>query len=57
MKKVILSDSQAVFRAGTARVLAMDEELRIVAQCSDLDRMHHAITTFPGSLVLFASVL
>jgi DNA-binding NarL/FixJ family response regulator len=55
MNKLILADSQAIFRAGTAKVLAMDEELRIIAQCTDLDRMYHAITTFPGSIVLFAS--
>jgi DNA-binding NarL/FixJ family response regulator len=57
MNKIILADSQAIFRAGTAKVLAMDEDLRIIAQCADLDRMHHAITTFPGSIVLFASSL
>jgi DNA-binding NarL/FixJ family response regulator len=57
MNKIILADSQAIFRAGTAKVLAMDEELRIIAQCTDLDRLHHAITTFPGSIVLFAATL
>ena len=57
MNKVILADSQAIFRAGTAKVLAMDEDLRIIAQCTDLDRMYHAITTFPGSIVLFAASL
>src|ERR1700677_4162949 len=57
MNKIILADSQAIFRAGTAKVLATDEDMRIIAQCSDLDRMHHAITTFPGSIVLFASAL
>jgi DNA-binding NarL/FixJ family response regulator len=55
MNKIILADSQAIFRAGTAKVLAMDEDMRIIAQCTDLDRLHHAITTFPGSVVLFAS--
>jgi DNA-binding NarL/FixJ family response regulator len=57
MNKIILADSQAIFRAGTAKVLAMNEELRIIAQCTDLDRMNHAITTFPGSIVLFAASL
>jgi DNA-binding NarL/FixJ family response regulator len=57
MNKVILADSQAIFRAGTAKVLAMDEDLRIIAQCADLERMQHAITTFPGSIVLFAASL
>jgi DNA-binding NarL/FixJ family response regulator len=55
MNKIILADSQAIFRAGTAKVLAMDEDLRIIAQCSDLDRMYHAVTTFPSSIVLFAA--
>jgi DNA-binding NarL/FixJ family response regulator len=57
MNKIILADSQAIFRAGTAKVLAMDEDMRIIAQCTDLDRMRHAITTFPGSIVLFAAAL
>ena len=57
MNKVILADSQAIFRAGTAKVLAMDEDLRIIAQCSDLERMYHAISTFPDSIVLFAASL
>jgi DNA-binding NarL/FixJ family response regulator len=57
MNKIILADSQAIFRARTAKVLAMDEDLRIIAQCTDLERMQHAITTFPGSIVLFASSL
>jgi len=57
MNKIILADSQAIFRAGTAKVLATDEDMRIIAQCGDLDRMYHAITTFPGSIVLFAAAM
>src|ERR1700730_12345664 len=57
MNKIILADSQAIFRAGTAKFLAMDEDLRIIAQCADLERMLHAITTFPGAVVLFAASL
>jgi DNA-binding NarL/FixJ family response regulator len=55
MNKIILADSQAIFRAGTAKVLAMEDDLRIIAQCTDLDRMFHAISTFPGSIVIFAA--
>lgn len=55
MNKIILADSQAIFRAGTAKVLAMDEDFRIIAQCADLERMMHAISTFPGAIVLFAA--
>jgi DNA-binding NarL/FixJ family response regulator len=57
MKKIILADSQAIFRAGTAKVLAADDDLRIIAQCADLERLVHAIDTFPGSIVLFAASL
>jgi DNA-binding NarL/FixJ family response regulator len=57
MKKIILADSQAIFRAGTAKVLATDDDLRIIAQCADLERLLHAISTFPGSIVLFAASL
>jgi DNA-binding NarL/FixJ family response regulator len=57
MNKVILADSQAIFRAGTAKVLALDDDLRIIAQCSDIERMMHAVTTFPGSVLIFASAL
>jgi len=57
MNKVILADSQAIFRAGTAKVLAMDDDFRIIAQCNDLERLQHAITTFPNSIVLFAASL
>jgi DNA-binding NarL/FixJ family response regulator len=57
MNKIILADSQAIFRAGTAKVLAMDEDFRIIAQCADLERMLHAIASFPSAIVLFASSL
>ena len=57
MNKIILADSQAIFRAGTAKVLAADGDLRIVAQCADLERLLHAVTTYPGSVVLFAASL
>lgn len=57
MKKIILADSQAIFRAGTAKVLATDDDVRIIAQCADLERLLHAVTTYPGSIVLFAASL
>ena len=57
MSKIILANSQAIFRAGTAKVLAMEEDFRVVAQCADVERMMHAITAFPGAIVLCASIL
>ena len=57
MNKLILADSQAIFRAGMGKVLALDDDLRIIAQCSDSERMMHAVSTFPGAIVVFASSL
>jgi len=32
MQKIILADNQAIFRTGAAKVLAVEDDLRIVAQ-------------------------
>src|SRR5450432_423350 len=55
MHKIILADNQAIFRTGTAKVLAMEDDLRIIAQCPDYPRLYHAITTFRGAIVIAAS--
>jgi DNA-binding NarL/FixJ family response regulator len=57
LNKIILGDNQTVFRAGAARVLALEEENRIVSQCESTDRLLHAIASFPSSIVLFASAM
>jgi DNA-binding NarL/FixJ family response regulator len=54
MHKIILGDNQAIFRTGTAKVLAMEDDLRIIAQCPDCPRFYHAITTFRGATVVAA---
>jgi DNA-binding NarL/FixJ family response regulator len=57
MIKVIVADSQELFRRGIAMVLAVDEDLRVVAQCEDLGRMANAVCTYPESIVLFSASL
>jgi DNA-binding NarL/FixJ family response regulator len=57
MNKVILADNQAIFRAGTAKILAMEDDFRIIAQCAESDRLLPALDTFRGATVLFASAL
>jgi DNA-binding NarL/FixJ family response regulator len=57
MNKIILADNQAIFRAGTAKVLAMEDDLRIIGQCPDCPRLYHALTTFRGSIVIVACTL
>jgi DNA-binding NarL/FixJ family response regulator len=55
MNKVILADNQAIFRAGAAKVLAMEDDLRIIAQCPDCPRLYHAVATFRSSVVILAA--
>jgi len=55
MNRIILADNQAIFRAGAARVLAMEDDMRIGAQCEDLTRLSNAIDTWRGAILLFSS--
>jgi DNA-binding NarL/FixJ family response regulator len=57
MNKLILADNQAIFRAGTAKILAMEDDFRIIAQCSDAERLFPALDTFRGAILVFASSL
>jgi DNA-binding NarL/FixJ family response regulator len=54
-QRIILADTQAIFRTGAARVLAMEEDMRVVAQCSDLLRLKEAIESLRGAIVVFPS--
>ena len=57
MNKLILADNQAIYRAGTAKILAMEDDFRIIAQCAEADRLFPAIETFRGAILVFASSL
>jgi DNA-binding NarL/FixJ family response regulator len=57
MKKIILADNQSIFRAGVAKTLALQDDIRIVAQCMDNERLVQAVRTFRSSIVVFASSL
>jgi DNA-binding NarL/FixJ family response regulator len=57
LNKIILADNQTVFRAGAAHAIAADEENHIVAQCDTIDLLLRAVESFPGSIILVASIL
>ena len=57
MKKIILADNQSIFRAGVAKTLALQDDIRIVAQCMDTERLSQATRTFRSSIIIFASSL
>jgi DNA-binding NarL/FixJ family response regulator len=57
MNRIILADNQAIFRAGAARVLALEEDMRIAAQCDDLPKLSSALDSLRGSIIIVASSL
>jgi DNA-binding NarL/FixJ family response regulator len=57
MNRIILADNQAIFRAGAARVLALEDDMRIAAQCEDAAKLFAAIDALRGSVVLVSSSL
>ena len=57
MNRLILADNQAIFRAGAARVLALEDDMRIAAQCEDAAKLFSAVDTLRGSVLLVSSSL
>ena len=57
MLKIILADNQAIFRTGVAKVLAVEDDLRIVAQADSTEKMMMALEKFHASVMIFGSDL
>ena len=55
MLKIILADNQAIFRTGVAKVLAVEDDLRIVAQADSAEKMMMALEKFHASVMIFGS--
>ena len=57
MNRIILADDQAIFRAGAARVLALEDDMRIVAQCEDRGRLLAAVAAHRNAVVVFSAAV
>jgi DNA-binding NarL/FixJ family response regulator len=55
MLKLILADNQAIFRAGIAKVLAVEDEMRIVAQAQTPEQMFMALDKFRPAVLVVAA--
>jgi DNA-binding NarL/FixJ family response regulator len=55
MNRLILADNQAIFRAGAARVLALEDDMRIAAQCEDAVKLNSAVEGLRGAILLVSS--
>jgi DNA-binding NarL/FixJ family response regulator len=57
MLKIILADNQAIFRAGAAKVLAVEDEVRVMAQANTSEQMMMALEKFRPHVAIFAAAL
>ena len=46
--RVILADSQAIYRVGMRKVFAVEDNIRVVAQAETLANLHIALAAFSG---------
>jgi DNA-binding NarL/FixJ family response regulator len=54
MIRIVLADNQPIFRAGTARVLASEPDIQLLAQCEDAQSLRETISAARGVVVLLA---
>src|SRR5665213_3542404 len=50
--RIILADSQAIYRVGMKKVFALEDDIRVVAQAETLANLHTALERYPTDVVL-----
>ena len=55
--RIILADSQAIFRVGIRKIFALEDDLRVVAQADTLENLRAAIERYPTDVVLLEGSL
>src|ERR1700690_4635375 len=50
--RIILADSQAIYRVGIRKIFALEDDIRVVAQVDTLAGLHGAIQRFPTDMIL-----
>jgi len=55
--RVILADSQAIFRVGMRKIFALEDDIRVVAQADTIENLRLAIERYPSDIVLLEGAL
>jgi len=50
--RIILADSQAIYRVGIRKIFALEDDIRVVAQADSLDNLRAALERHPADVVL-----
>src|SRR5271165_1545067 len=51
--RVILADTQAIFRAGLRKIFALEDDIRVVGQAETLAQAQSAVKKFSSDVVIF----
>ena len=55
--RLIVADSQAIFRAGLRKIFALEDDVRVVGQAESLDQTVAAMQKFSADIVIFEAAL
>lgn len=55
--RIILADSQAIYRVGIRKIFALEDDLRVVAQADSMENLRSAIERYPTDVVLVEGAL
>ncbi|MGA2967489.1 MAG: response regulator transcription factor [Terriglobales bacterium] len=55
--RVIVADTQAIFRAGLRKIFALEDDIRVVGQAESLDQTVAAMQKFSADIVIFEAAL
>jgi DNA-binding NarL/FixJ family response regulator len=55
--RVILADTQAIFRAGLRKIFALEDDVRVVGQAESLAQTLSAVKKFSADILIFEAVL
>ena len=55
--RVILADTQAIFRAGLRKIFALEDDIRVVGQAETLAQTQTAVKKFSADVLVFESAL
>jgi DNA-binding NarL/FixJ family response regulator len=55
--RVIVADTQAIFRAGLRKIFALEDDIRVVGQAETLAQTQSALSKFSADILIFESAL
>src|SRR5438874_4455886 len=55
--RIILADSQAIYRVGMRKIFALEDDIRVVAQAESLENLYAALQHFPTDVVVLEGQL